>query len=1111
LIVIEIKNGPRSGERIEVREESALIGRAPHVDVRIDDGSISLNHCRIRTADHGGTIEDLGSSNGTRLGRAEPEAVRGVAALGTDTWVWVASTLLRVQFVSDAQHRLSMLHVGKSDCEVVDRIVDEDATGRRVELRGRLVFTAGPHEGRRVFLGERPVVIGRSERNDVALYDPLVSPLHCQIVREGAGYALVAHPASRRLTLVNGEVLKARRKLDHGDVITIGTSIIDYVAPDIDVATADPFKTVALQAPRFAFFGDVRIQDVLSIGRDPNADLVLDDPTIERRHAEIYFSGTRFLARSIGSSAIFRRGRQLTDEALEDRDVIHLGGYHIQVHLSGFRCGISVSTPAVEFELPRFAADLESVSPYRTMYRTALAAEPPAPARSKKKALKWVAPWDVERSLRFPLAVISAAIAAVMLSGWALSGGGRTLVGRRPSPAHASPEFRERARSKLSVERDECSACHAPFRGSKSTQCVACHESHPLRPLHAADAAFGRGAACTRCHGEHARNPAPRALVDGSACAVCHRDRHARFFPLVPSEVKLRVTPSDGHPVDLRADLAFTWPERASKLHAVHAGIERRCLGCHTSQAGSDGKSAWRVCFHCHGPVAALDSDRCGECHREHGDAWEGRLAAMPPAPPPRAPLGTAMLALGALLVPLGLVFFARDRIRKGRQAREERARLEEESAKAASLANEGKPELRFNYGKCVPIGACVKACPFDVIEMVADPEREGKVLPKAVRFDDCKTCGSCVSACGVNALTLVPPGAPPVMVDLPDVDANYESNIRGLYVIGEAAGKPLVKNANNIGFHVVNHMISIGVAPGSAQRSGFEYEVLVVGSGPGGLAAGLTAAKKGLAHVVLERSEDFAATHRTAYPKRKEVFAQPSGVENVGPLPVRDALKEELLAEWAEEVARHRVEIRYRELIENIESSGEGFVVSTRTRTYKALRVVIAIGTRGAFRKLQVPGADLAKVEYTLVDAAAHDDRDCLVVGGGESALETALALAAANGGRNRVSVVYRGAEFMRAREASRKALFALASASEERVRIFLESNPIEIRDGSVVLEKKDGSRVELANQVVYCMLGADPPFQFLERIGVKIVKKPESWDPGRTDVLVRQLSAPG
>src|SRR3569832_2326426 len=114
-----------------------------------------------------------------------------------------------------------------------------------------------------------------------------------------------------------------------------------------------------------------------------------------------------------------------------------------------------------------------------------------------------------------------------------------------------------------------------------------------------------------------------------------------------------------------------------------------------------------------------------------------------------------------------------------------------------------------INDDRCTGCDACVTVCPTDVLELKSNKSR-------VLRFGDCIQCEQCANVCPTTALVMHYEGseAPPVLV--PDLDEYYQSKVPGLYLLGEAAGKPLVKNAVNLGRAAIEHALRSGLRPGA-------------------------------------------------------------------------------------------------------------------------------------------------------------------------------------------------------------------------------------------------------------------------------------------------------
>jgi thioredoxin reductase (NADPH) len=401
-----------------------------------------------------------------------------------------------------------------------------------------------------------------------------------------------------------------------------------------------------------------------------------------------------------------------------------------------------------------------------------------------------------------------------------------------------------------------------------------------------------------------------------------------------------------------------------------------------------------------------------------------------------------------------------------------------------------------INDDRCTGCDACVAVCPTNVLDLVANKSR-------VLRFHDCIQCEACMFACPTEALVMFPEGGTPPNLKVPEIDENFQTAVSGQYLIGEVAGKPLVKNAANLGRAVIEHMLQqTNLQPGALGAADNHVDVVIVGSGPGGLSAALTCIQKGLSYVVLEKEQMIASTI-ARYPKGKLVMAEPYDSANLSLLPVFDAGKEQLIPIWREVIDRVGLQIRQGESVETITRGGDGvFEVRSTVATYRAQRAVLSIGTRGKPRTLQVPGENLPKVCNLLEDPDDWRGRSVLVVGGGDSACEAALALADAGA---KVTISYRGKGFNRAAPKNKQAIEGYAA--EGRVKAKLGSQVLAFDADSVTLALADGSQKRYPNDGAFVLIGADPPVAWLEKMGVHFVERPHQYQLGKSDDLVRRF----
>jgi thioredoxin reductase len=261
-------------------------------------------------------------------------------------------------------------------------------------------------------------------------------------------------------------------------------------------------------------------------------------------------------------------------------------------------------------------------------------------------------------------------------------------------------------------------------------------------------------------------------------------------------------------------------------------------------------------------------------------------------------------------------------------------------------------------------------------------------------------------------------------------------------------------------------------------------HQVIIVGAGPAGLAATLKAQELGLNYLTLDQESLGGTVYK--YPRGKIVMTQPVDLPITGKMHFKETTKEELLEFWQGVKDKTGIRISYQELVSNITSRGAGFELKTSRGQYTADKILLAIGRRGTPRKLGVPGEDLPKVVYSLIDPEQYAGKKVLIVGGGDSALEAALSIADAGG--TEVSISYRSDSFSRAKVKNRERIDQYAAAS--RIELYLSSNVTSISPQEVVLEQK-GETIQIANEAIIVNAGGILPTGFLKDIGISVETK--------------------
>ena len=343
----------------------------------------------------------------------------------------------------------------------------------------------------------------------------------------------------------------------------------------------------------------------------------------------------------------------------------------------------------------------------------------------------------------------------------------------------------------------------------------------------------------------------------------------------------------------------------------------------------------------------------------------------------------------------------------------------------------------------------------------------------------------------------------------LPQVNDDGSTNVPGVLVVGDLTGIPLLKLSADSGARAVRSITEDrSYHPQRERKEADVKDLVIVGAGVSGMAAALAAEEARLDFAIYEAKRPFQTI--ADFPVGKPIFAYPSEMQPEGALQFSADVKEELLEEMLSQTRgvlvheRRVARVKRRSGVLEVELSGGD--------TVRALRVILAIGRSGNFRKLGVPGEHLDKVHNRLHDPCDFRSARALVIGGGDSALETAIALVQCGA---EVTLSHRKSEFSRPKPENQERLRALVADPGANVAVeepcserittatgpFLEgglrpgsltlemSSTVEqIRENEVWLKREDGKRAVLPNDVVFSMLGREAPLEFLRRAGVHL-----------------------
>lgn len=394
------------------------------------------------------------------------------------------------------------------------------------------------------------------------------------------------------------------------------------------------------------------------------------------------------------------------------------------------------------------------------------------------------------------------------------------------------------------------------------------------------------------------------------------------------------------------------------------------------------------------------------------------------------------------------------------------------EIAKEEGLFEPVSLHPHIDLNTCIGSAACIADCPEKDILGIVDG------VATVINTANCVGHGACFHACPVEAISLRI-GTESRGIDLPHVSESFETNFKGIYIAGELGGMGLIKNSVEQGQQAIENMVK-----SKKPNPNKVIDVVIIGAGPAGISATLAAKKHGLTSVTLEQ-DSLGGTVYT-FPRAKIVMTSPMDLPLYGKAKLYDTSKDELLQLWTKVINEHNIEIKEKTKVEQIiPLENDTFKILTNTNEkYICNHVLLSIGRRGSPRKLNVPGEESQKVAYRLLEPERIQTKKVLVVGGGDSAIETVLLVK----DENEATLSYRKDQFSRLKPKNKEKI--QQAIKDGSVNVIFNSNVVSIHEDNVLL-KIDEETKQIDNDLVYIFAGGELPTAFLQKAGVEVKKR--------------------
>ena len=262
------------------------------------------------------------------------------------------------------------------------------------------------------------------------------------------------------------------------------------------------------------------------------------------------------------------------------------------------------------------------------------------------------------------------------------------------------------------------------------------------------------------------------------------------------------------------------------------------------------------------------------------------------------------------------------------------------------------------------------------------------------------------------------------------------------------------------------------------------DYDIIIIGAGPIGLACGIEAKKAGLSYLIIEKGCLVNSLYN--YPSNMTFFSTSEKLE-IGNVPFMSISvkpnRNEALEYYRRVSEQFRLNIQLFEKVETVQEEEGGYHIKTSKSGYQTKNIIIATGFYDLPNLMNIPGEELPKVKHYYKDPHYYAGQKVIIVGANNSAVDAALETYRKGA---EVTMVIRESQIgERVKYWVRPDI--INRIQEGSIKAYFNSTLTEIRVNEADIQGSEG-KITLANDFVLAMTGYQPDFSFLKKLGIHL-----------------------